>query len=72
MPDPKATECIYTISQPKNMHINLTILMLDVNGDHDFTEIRDGSSEESSLMGVFRGTEIPPSMQSLSNFMWIR
>ena len=54
------------------MYINLTIIVLDVTGDSDYIEIRDGGSKDSSLMGVFQGSEIPPSMQSIQNFMWIR
>ena len=72
LPYAQTTECVYTISQPQNMYINLTIIVLDVTGDSDYIEIRDGGSKDSSLMGVFQGSEIPPSMQSIQNFMWIR
>ena len=69
---PEHTECIYTISQPNNMYINLTFLVLDIKQDDHYIEIRDGSSGESPLMGVFQGLEIPAPFQSIQNYIWIR
>ena len=70
---PENTECIYTVSQPINMFINLTFLMLNINHwARDYIEIRDGKSEESPLIGIFQRPEIPPPIQSIENNLWIR
>ena len=80
-------ECIYKISQNNSTYIKLTFSQLDVYND-DILEIRDGSSEESPLIGKFSGALIPenkvlgsyydnlptvPSLiESTQNNMWIR
>ena len=65
------------------MYVNLTILMFDTydidcettifsDEGYDYLEIRDGNSEKSPLIGRFCGNNIPSSLHSTSNYMWIR
>ena len=66
------TNCIYTISEPENMYIKMEVLTFDVPGQNDFIEMRDGHSEDSPLIGYFRGNETPPTIHSTQNYMWMR
>ena len=71
-------ECNYTISLSNDTYVMLNILTFDValdaNCANDFLEIRDGPPGESTLMGKFCGniTNIPRSLKSKSNFVWMR
>ena len=38
----------------------------------DFLEIRDGPSKQSPVVGKFCGTNMPTSVESTQNIMWIR
>lgn len=80
---PRDQECFYTISQKSGTYISLQIKIfgLLVNPARakcqdtkiqDFIEIRDGNSSESLLIGEFCGTDIPGSIQSTRNNIWIR
>ena len=81
---PDDTECVYTISQAAGTFINMTIIMFDISvidsfGREeyyckliDFLEIRDGPSQNSSLIGRFCGTNIPSNIVSTQNLLWIR
>ena len=73
-PYPDGSECVYTISQANGTYITLTILDFDIedNCANDFLEIRDGDSEESLLVGKFCGNQIPETIQSSHNHLWIR
>ena len=48
--------CIYTISQPNDTYIILTVLQFnltfDETGNEDYLEIRDGYTKESPLIGI--------------------
>ena len=70
-PYPSITDCIYTISQNNGTYINLTFLSYDVY-KNDFLEIRDGISNESTLIGLFYGYDVPTSMKSTKHNMWLR
>ena len=71
-------DCVYTISQPNDTFIRITILKLDIFARSsaacylDFLEIRDGSSSESPLMGELCGSGTPLPLKSTQNNVWIR
>lgn len=70
---PHNQHCVYTLSQEKDIHINLTFVMFDIISNcQDYLEIRDGDSEDSNLMGKFCGKSNPSQMQSTQNHVWIR
>ena len=78
---PKNLNCTYIISQDKDTFIQLEarsfMTYFAINVHHgsckdDFLEIRDGSSEQSPVVGKFCGTNIPASLESTQNIMWIR
>ena len=67
-------DCIYIIEQPTGTFVSLTNLMFYLN-DHeckDYLEIRDGISEESSLIGKFCGLNFPASIQATQNHVWMK
>ena len=68
---PKAADCTYSILVPNDTSILLKILMFDINSE-DYLEIRDGMSEDSSLIGRFYGKNIPDFMQSTQNTLRLR
>ena len=77
---PEETDCVYTISQPTNTLINAALKMLDLDFcvcvtdscDCDSLEIRDGSSEESPLIGKFYGNNFPRAFQTTQNQLWMK
>ena len=79
---PENAECVYNISQPNDTYITITILSFNLHDEYpyacgsasgyDYIEIRDGSSKDSPLMEKFCGSNIPASLQSTQNNMWIR
>ena len=74
---PKPTNCVYIISQPDGMYINISFLSMDIDcqgAPSDYIEIRDGNSEESPLMGIFcgNGSNAPAFLQTTQNYMRIR
>ena len=68
--------CIYTITLRSGKFINLTIEEFEIEDssgcDWDFLEIRDGSSEDSQVIGKFCGTNIPVTLHTTQNNIWIR
>ena len=72
---PLSADCIYTITQPNGSYINLEVLSFDLYLDDacgDNVEIRDGSSEESPLIGKFCSIYITRHIQSSQNSLWLR
>ena len=72
-------ECIYLISAPTGMYINITVLEMDIIcqemfSTKDFIEFRDGFTENSTLMGTFCGnaSNVPALMQTTKNYLRIR
>ena len=72
-------ECIYKIAQSKWAATKIEIDHFDiwerVDGcESSFLEVRDGNNETSPLMGKFCGrlTDIPSSLTSTQNEVWIR
>ena len=85
LPYPDDTDCEYSISLPFGSYVNISLTELLITDDFivtdtnevvkfckDYVEIRDGKSKDSPLMGKFCGENIPPSIQSTQNFMWIK
>ena len=73
---PNNQDCVYTITQSSDTFLNLKIFVFDLTSkdcpDKDYLQIRDGISEDSPLIGQFCGTNIPKSIQTTQNDMWIR
>ena len=77
---PEAADCVYLISQPNGMYINISFLSMDIDCQglttltSDYIEMRDGNSEDSPLMAKFcgNGSNIPNFMQSTQNHLRIR
>ena len=45
---------------------------MDIGDTEDYLEIRDGNSENSPLIGKFSGKNIPKTIQTTRNMMWMR
>ena len=73
---PDNEDCIYSISQPTGTVILLNFFSMDIEYDgtcdYDYLEIRDGPSSESPLLKKLCGKEIPASLQSTNNKLWMR
>ena len=74
---PDNVDCIYTISQPTGTVIMLNFLSMDIEDlggcDYgDYLEIRDGSSADSPILDKVCGDEIPTSIESSLNKLWMR
>ena len=76
---PHNTDCIYTISQPNGTVIMLNLLSMDIENHStcascasDYLEIRDGPSDDSTLVGKLCGSVIPAPIQSTQNQMWMK
>ena len=69
-------DCIYTIAQPHGAGIMLTFLNMDIQYDlkcrYDYLEIRDGPLPYSPLIKKICGGEIPTSLQSSQNQIWMK
>ena len=76
---PANAECIYAISQPTSYVILLNVIQLDLNtlsscygNCCDYLEIRDGPSSDYPLLDKLCGSEIPASIQSSQNKLWMK
>ena len=73
---PYDENCVYTVSQISGKFIILTVEEFEIEDsggcDWDFLEIRDGSSADSRVIGKFCGTNIPKTLHTTQNKMWIR
>ena len=76
---PHNEDCVYTISQPNGTYLLLTFLEFHLFEEdcgswygYDYLEIRDGSSEESPLIGKFCGDKFPTFIQSTQSKIWLR
>ena len=80
VPYTEDVNCTYTITQPNGTIIILEVVTFDLEhswsatckDSQDNLEIRDGSTKESPLIGRFCSNNIPASMESTQNNMWIR
>ena len=88
---PDLANCVYLISQPSGKYINISFRTMDISCQgfinnsgalertsmtSDYIELRDGNSEDSSLLGrgIFcgNGSKLPNSMQTTQNHLRIR
>ena len=73
---PNDKSCVYQISQSNNTYIKVKILSFNLTFDttcnDDYVEIRDGITAESPLIGKFCGTDIPSTIVSSQNNIWLR
>ena len=70
-PYPYDIDCIYTISQNNGTHIQFKFLKFDIY-QNDYLEIRDGKTDESPLMGILYGYDVPTSIMSNQHNIWLR
>ena len=79
-PYPPGKDCIHLISLPEKMLVNLSITFMEVDcqarygSEQDYIELRDGTSEDSPVMGRFCGTEmnIPKNLLTTQNHLRLR
>ena len=78
--------CVYIISSPNGTHVDVKIMLLEIDmyempghtepcQTRDCIEIRDGPSEQSQPLieyPDFPGEDIPYSIQSTQNQVWMR
>ncbi|CAG7825201.1 unnamed protein product [Allacma fusca] len=75
---PKNRDCVYLISQPVGKAIQLDFIDFDIEAAYDsrclfdFLEIRDGDNENSTLIGHYCGGNVPETILSSMNYLWIR
>ena len=81
---PDNANCVYTISQPNDRVILLNILSMDMvchswdayypysYSYSDYLEIRDGPSNNSPILDKLCDSEIPASIQSRHNQLWMK
>ena len=76
---PINARCIYAISQPTDTVIHLSFLRVDLEASGgacgaccDYLEIRDGPSEDATLLHKLCGNEIPEPIQSTGNHLWMK
>ncbi|PSN46655.1 Tolloid-like protein 1 [Blattella germanica] len=69
-------ECIWKISVPTDYQVALKFESFEVeNHDnclYDFLEVRDGSSPDSPLIGLYCGYKIPPDIRSTGNQLLVK
>ena len=68
--------CIYTIAQPNGTAISLKFYTFDVEYQkvcsYDYLEIRDGPHFDSPLLEILCGNDIPKTIQSSQNHVWMK
>lgn len=73
---PDNADCVYTISQPPDTVVILSILSMDVENHstckYDYLELRDGTLEGSPLLDKLCGTTAPDKIQSSHNQLWMK
>ncbi|XP_003786834.1 cubilin [Otolemur garnettii] len=75
---PNNWECIYriTVESSQQIALHFTNFSLEEafggNCHSDFLEIRDGGYETSPLLGIYCGSNLPPTIISHSNKLWLK
>ncbi|XP_042194838.1 CUB and sushi domain-containing protein 1 [Callorhinchus milii] len=64
---PSNVDCIWRITLPVGYGAYIEFLNFSTEPNHDFTEIRNGPHDTSSVIGRFSGAELPPSLLSTSH-----
>ncbi|XP_011372341.1 tolloid-like protein 2 [Pteropus vampyrus] len=69
-------ECVWRITVSEGFHVGLTFQAFEIERHdscaYDYLEIRDGLTEESTLIGHLCGYEKPEDVKSSSNRMWMK
>ena len=77
-PYPSGRQCDYLIAQPPGSRIRLEFVDFEIEGsfncNYDYLEIRDGDSENSTLIGRYCGDPSlgPEPISSSLNYVWLR
>ncbi|CAB4021953.1 Zinc metallo ase nas-6 [Paramuricea clavata] len=73
---PSKQDCIWIIKVPVHKLLKLRFLSFDVERHsqcrYDYVEIRDGSSQRSTLLETFCGNTLPKSITAFANSLWIK
>ncbi|XP_044861504.1 bone morphogenetic protein 1 isoform X4 [Mauremys mutica] len=68
--------CTWKITISEGFHVGLTFQSFEIERHdscaYDYLEIRDGSSESSSLIGRYCGYDKPDDIKSTSNKLWMK
>ncbi|NXW91663.1 BMP1 protein, partial [Alopecoenas beccarii] len=68
--------CVWKITVSDGFHVGLTFQSFEIERHdscaYDYLEIRDGSSESSSLIGRYCGYDKPDDIKSTSNKLWMK
>ncbi|NWH53547.1 TLL1 protein, partial [Fregata magnificens] len=69
-------ECVWKITVSENYNVGLTFQAFEIerhdNCAYDYLEIRDGTNENSPLIGHFCGYDKPEDIRSTSNTLWMK
>ncbi|OCT57140.1 tolloid-like protein 1 [Xenopus laevis] len=69
-------ECVWKITVAENYNVGLTFQAFEIerhdNCAYDYLEVRDGTSENSPLIGHFCGYDKPEDIRSTSNTLWMK
>ena len=73
---PNTADCVYTISQPFGTIIALTFHSMDMEShyfcNYDYLDIRDGTSIDAPVLEKICGTDIPATIKSSQNQVWMK
>ncbi|NXI29187.1 BMP1 protein, partial [Sterrhoptilus dennistouni] len=68
--------CVWKITVSEGYHVGLTFQSFEIERHdscaYDYLEIRDGSSDSSSLIGRYCGYDKPDDIKSTSNKLWMK
>uniref|UniRef100_A0A4W3GNC2 Metalloendopeptidase n=1 Tax=Callorhinchus milii TaxID=7868 RepID=A0A4W3GNC2_CALMI len=69
-------ECVWKITMSEHYHVGLIFQAFEIerhdNCAYDYLEVRDGSSENSPMIGRFCGYDKPEDIKSTSNTLWMK
>ncbi|XP_044235177.1 tolloid-like protein 1 isoform X4 [Ursus arctos] len=69
-------ECVWKITVSEDYYVGLTFQAFEIerhdNCAYDYLEVRDGTSENSPLIGRFCGYDKPEDIRSTSNTLWMK
>ncbi|XP_037686895.1 tolloid-like protein 1 isoform X2 [Choloepus didactylus] len=69
-------ECVWKITVLEDYYVGLTFQAFEIerhdNCAYDYLEVRDGTSENSPLIGRFCGYDKPEDIRSTSNTLWMK
>ncbi|KAK6493301.1 dorsal-ventral patterning tolloid-like protein 1 [Huso huso] len=69
-------DCVWKITVSENYNVGLSFQAFEIerhdNCAYDYLEVRDGSTENSPLIGRFCGYDKPEDIRSTSNKLWMK